>query len=115
MQEVLPYVIFYKAAIGLLVTGLGTLMLFPIRKARAEWVSLKESTAAIQKELETQRINCLSILQTQGDRQIELLEKVAGTLGDISISQSRMTGFCEANALSAACVRPRKRLSKKAY
>ena len=50
-QVALPYVILYKAALGLLVAGVAYLMIWPFRKARKEWASLKKHIASIQVEL----------------------------------------------------------------
>jgi len=101
-----PYI--FKALIGTVVAGVGTLMLWPIRKAREEWKTLKENTAAILQELSHQRSNCLATLQNQGDRQIELLEKAVSTLDNIHVSQAEMTGFFKAQALRSSRARAKK-------
>jgi hypothetical protein len=72
--------------------------MWPFRKARKEWIALKEEQNLIHQELVTQRTNCLSTLQAQGVAQIELLTKVAGSLEHIALSQAEMTGFFKASA-----------------
>jgi hypothetical protein len=95
MQSVLPStnVLILKAIIGLLVTGIGTLLLWPFRKARQEWIGLKKGIAETQAELITQRTNCLSTLQDQGEKQITLLGEAVGVLREIHTSQAEMSGF----------------------
>ena len=95
-----------KTAVGLAITGLIGVIMWPIRSVRKEWTSLKETTQAIKEELGQQRTNCLNTLQDQGKRQIELLGDVAKTLSDIHLSQAEMTGYCKANSLASSC-RPR--------
>ena len=73
-------------------------VLWPFRKARKEWAVLKAEQASIHAELVTQRTNCLQTLQTQGDRQIELLGKVSDTLTGMALSQAEQTGYLRASA-----------------
>ncbi len=82
-----------KALIGLVVTSLGAFMLYPIRKAKQEWTELKNSLEETKAELIQQRTNCLQTLQSQGERQIELLEKVSDTLDNIHLDQKETLGF----------------------
>ena len=77
--------LFNKALMTLAVGFIGYIIMFPVRKARAEWISLKETTAKIYEELSQQRTNCLSTLQTQGDKQIELLGKMSETLSGVRL------------------------------
>ena len=51
MQIALPYVILYKAVIGLLVAGVAYLIIWPFRKAKREWATLKKHIASIQEDL----------------------------------------------------------------
>jgi hypothetical protein len=81
-----------KTAAGLALTGLLGVFMWPFRKARKEWVALKNEQSLIHQELVAQRTNCLATLQTQGDKQIELLSKMSGTLENISLSQAEMVG-----------------------
>ena len=88
-----PYIM--KALVGLAIGGLGALFMWPIRKARKEWVSLKKTTEAIQQELAQQRTNCLHTLQNQGDTQIQLLTKMSETLDGVRIDFKEHTGFIQ--------------------
>jgi len=101
----------YKAAASAAVGVVMAIILWPFRKARKEWVALKEEQASIHAELVTQRTNCLSTLQRQGDTQIELLTKVAGSLENIALSQAEMTGMCRTNTMVGVC-KPRRRSKK---
>ena len=74
-----------KAFVSLVVAGIGALMLWPVRKLRKEWVSLKDAVVATKQELEQQRTNCLATLQTQGDTQITLLTKMSDTLDGVRL------------------------------
>jgi hypothetical protein len=76
-----PYIL--KSLVGIAITGIGALMLYPVRYVRREWKALKESMAATQAELVLQRENCLTTLQNQGDKQIELLGKMSDTLDGV--------------------------------
>ena len=89
------------------------IVLWPFRRARKEWNALKEEQGKIYSELVTQRTNCLSTLQTQGDRQIELLGKVVDTLGEIRVGQAEMTGYCKANSGIGCGPKVRRRIAKK--
>lgn len=89
-----------KSAVGLIFTGLIGVIMWPFRKARKEWMALKEEQASIHAELVQQRTNCLNTLQQQGEAQIKLLTKATDSLENIALSQAEMTGFCKANACS---------------
>jgi hypothetical protein len=69
--------------------------MFPVRKARAEWISLKETTAKIHEELSQQRTNCLTRLQSQGDEQIKLLGKMADTLDGVRLDFSEHRAYIQ--------------------
>jgi hypothetical protein len=104
----------YKVAASAAVGVIMGIVLWPFRKMKAEWTEMKKDQALIHTELVQQRTNCLTTLQTQGDRQIELLGKVVETLGDIRIGQAEMTGYCKANSgLGCPSPRPRRRVAKK--
>ena len=79
----------YKAIASAVAGGILTLILWPFRWARA----LKDEQAKIHAELVVQRENCLTTLARQGATQIELLGKVADSLGDIRVSQAEMVGY----------------------
>lgn len=98
VPETFPYFIFVKAAIGLLVAGAGALLLWPFRYARKEWKSLKETMNSTHSELVLQRENCLNTLQTQGQVQVDLLEKTVAALGDIKVELASQTGYLQASS-----------------
>jgi hypothetical protein len=87
----------YKLAASAAIGVIMGIVLWPFRRARKEWTALKEDQASIHAELVQQRTNCLTTLQTQGDRQIELLGEVSKTLTGMALSQAEMTGYCKAN------------------
>lgn len=103
--QVIPVALFYKMIIGLLVTGMGALIMWPFRRGKAEWNSLKESIAQAKHELTEQRTNCLATLQTQGAQQIDLLTKAVNTLDGVRLDLREQTGYL----MATAAVAPRKR------
>lgn len=80
--DILPALgtILSKAFVGLVITGVGTLLIYPFKKA-IRW------TSEIKEELVHQRRNCLTTLQAQGNQQVELLTKVVGTLESMHLDQ----------------------------
>jgi hypothetical protein len=81
-----------KALIGLALTGLGGLILWPFKIAKKEWASLKEAIASTHAELVTQRTDSLGVLKEQGEKQVELLGKVANTLEAMHLDQRTLLG-----------------------
>ena len=88
--------LFLKTVIGLVITGLLGVAMWPFRLARKEWKALKEEQSAIHTELVRQRENCLSTLQSQGETQIVLLGKMASTLDGVRLDLAEQTGFLRA-------------------
>lgn len=88
-----PYI--NKALVGLAIAGIGAAIMWPIRKARKEWLSLKDTTQAIQNELAQQRTNCLTTLQAQGDTQISLLTKTVETLEGVRADFQAHTAYIQ--------------------
>jgi hypothetical protein len=84
-----------KAFVSLVVAGIGALMLWPVRKVKKEWSSLKETTAKIHEELSQQRTNCLTRLQSQGDEQIKLLSKMSDTLDGVRLDFAEHRSFVQ--------------------
>jgi hypothetical protein len=103
----------FKTIVGIVITGLLGVIMYPLKQAKKEWVDLKASLAETHAELVQQRTNCLTTLQSQGDQQIKLLGRVADTLGEIHLSQAEMTGYCKANSGIGCSPRPRRRTAKK--
>jgi hypothetical protein len=102
----------YKVAASAAVGVIMAIVLWPFRTIKKEWVEMKKNQASIHSELVQQRTNCLTTLQTQGDRQIELLGKVSDTLTGIALSQAEMTGYCKANSGIGCGPRSRRRTKK---
>jgi hypothetical protein len=94
-----------KAAMGLVITGLLGVIMWPFRKAHKEWIALKGDIAATHKELVQQRTNCLNTLQNQGDKQIELLGKTVAALDGVRLELATQTGYLQAAALPVRRVR----------
>lgn len=86
-----------KAIVGLVLTGLGALLMYPYKAIKREWAKLNARIDEAQAELVHQRTNCLFTLQDQGTRQIELLSKCASTLEAIHLSQAEMSGYIKAS------------------
>ena len=88
-----------KAAVGLIITGLLGVIMWPIKRASKEWKALKEEQASIHQELVKQRENCLTTLQAQGATMIGLQSKTVDILGEIRVSQAEMVGYLKAGAI----------------
>jgi hypothetical protein len=101
-------ILFYKALMTIAVGGIGYIIMFPFRKAKAEFLSIKAAVLETKQELEQQRTNCLSTISQQGATQIQLLGKVADTLEGVRLDLKEQTGFIQGLTLS-----PRKRYAKK--
>jgi hypothetical protein len=86
----------FKAVVGIILTGLLGVIMWPFRRARKEWVALKDDISATHKELVQQRTNCLSTLQQQGEKQVELLEKTVEVLNGVRIELATQTGYLSA-------------------
>lgn len=76
--------------LGSLVIGVIAL---PIRKVKNAWVDLTNKLDAVHVELATQRNNCLTTLQAQGETQIALLTKIADALGEMRLDAKETAGF----------------------
>ena len=79
----------WEAVSGVVLSIGGYIVLFPIRtlvgNIKGNWNEQVKATEEIKKDL--------TILSTQGDKQIELLGKAVGTLEAMHLSQVEMTGF----------------------
>lgn len=71
--------------------------MFPARtlldKARKFLESFDSRLKSIETELSTQRTNCLTTLQSQGDTQIEVLKEMSKTLQDMHLDQKELAGY----------------------
>ena len=117
VTQVAPTVV--KWVIGLILTGLIGVFMYPFRRARAEWIALKkqgknalkEEQGKIHAELVTQRNNCLATLQSQGVTQIELLGKTVAALDGVRLDLAEQTGCLR--AMTAQPPRTRRAAAKK--
>jgi hypothetical protein len=86
-----------KSLYGIAFSLVGWVLTYPIKsiikKVKGEWEKTTGQLTFIQSELTTQRTNCLTTLQKQGDRQVELLMEATGTLRSIDRSQGEMAGY----------------------
>ena len=100
----------FKWLLGIIFAGFMSVILWPFRKARKEWGTLRTEQASIHAELVQQRTNCLATLQAQGVQQIELLGKTVAALDGVRLDLAEQTGY-----LKAAMVQPirRRRTAKK--
>lgn len=99
----------FKSVVGLVITGLIGVIMWPLKKAKKEWQGVKESLSAVQKELGIQRSNCLETLQRQGDQQIELLGKTVAALDGVRLDLATQTGYMAAQASQVIPKRARKK------
>jgi len=97
-----------KALVGLALTGLGGLIVWPFKKAKKEWASLRDAVTSTQAELVLQRTNCLKTLSDQGEEQVKLLGKVSDTLDGLRLDTQAQTGFLQGMSMA-----PIRRRSKK--
>ena len=93
-SSIWPYL--SKALVGLIVTGLGALLMYPIKAIKKEWAGLKAQINEAKSELVNQRTNCLTTLQTQGEKQIVALDKIADTLSLMHLDQKETLGMIRA-------------------
>lgn len=108
ITQVWPTVL--KWGVGLALSGLLGVFMWPFRKARKEWTALKAEQALIHEELVKQRTNCLSTLQQQGVQQIELLTKTVAALDGVRLDLAEQTGCLR--TLTSVPIR-RRRTAKK--
>ena len=87
----------FKAFVGLVLTGLLGVIMYPFRKAHKEWTALKSDIASTHAELVQQRTNCLTTLQQQGESQVKLLEKAVAALDGVRIDLAEQTGYLKAS------------------
>ena len=88
----------FKWVVGLILTGIFGVIMWPFRKMRTEWKSLKDNIESTHKELVQQRTNCLTTLQSQGAEQIALLGKTVVALDGIRLDLAEQTGYLRATA-----------------
>jgi len=85
----------HEGVVSLMLAAVGGILMWPYRKVKAAYVELMEAVQSTKDELTTQRSNCLTTLQVQGDAQVKLLTKVADTLDSIHLETKAQTGFIQ--------------------
>ena len=86
----------HEGIVSLMLAVVGGILMYPIRKVQKAYKELMEAVNSTRAELVTQRENCLSTLQNQGEKQVELLGKAVSTLDAIHLGQVEMSGFLKA-------------------
>jgi hypothetical protein len=84
-----------KTFISLAVTVAGGALMWPFKAIKRKGEEITKELKAVQAELTTQRTNCLNTLQSQGEKQISLLERMADTLDKTHETQMSMSGFIQ--------------------
>lgn len=89
-----------KGILGTVASGVGWFLMFPLRSfiksVKAQWQSVTKQLGEVHTELTTQRTNCLTTLQKQGDEQIKLLGEMTGTLREMHLDQRETLGIIRA-------------------
>jgi hypothetical protein len=75
----------HEVVITLMVTAFLAAVSYPFRKAKEEWFALITKLDGVRNELEHQRSNCLTTLQSQGEKQIEFLKQAVDVLTEIRL------------------------------
>lgn len=79
-----------------LLTIVGAVCMYPFRKLIQAYTEITDKLTGIHAELTRQRSNCLTTLQNQGEKQIELLDKACDTLEALHLGQVEMSGYIRA-------------------
>lgn len=95
-----------KGFVGIVLTGLLGILMYPFRKINKEWKALRGSIEDTHTELTQQRTNCLATLQKQGEEQIILLTRTVSALDGVRLDLAEQTGYLRAST-------PRRRTAKK--
>ena len=67
-------------------------IVYPFKSAKKKWEGMISKLDEVHSELKAQRTNCLSTLQNQGDKQIELLRDTVKVLNDMHLDQRELLG-----------------------
>ena len=78
-----PYVL--KSLVGLAITGIGALMLYPIRYVKKAYEELLTAVNSTHAELVHQRENHLTHMEASGAEQVKLLSKMSDTLDGVRL------------------------------
>jgi len=91
--------ILHEAEIATVLSVGGWILMYPVRSLFAKAKDFIDGHTKmlqdVKEELVHQRTNCLTTLQSQGTRQIEVLEKMSTTLESIHLDQARLQGRLE--------------------
>jgi hypothetical protein len=82
----------HEIVVSIMVSGFLGGVMYPFRKIKEGWKNTQAKLDAVSVELTTQRTNCLTTLQRQGDAQIEILKDVSQTLRDMHLDQKELLG-----------------------
>jgi hypothetical protein len=88
--------LFIKTVVGLVITGLLGVIMWPFRYARKEWKGMKEEQTRIHEELVQQRANHLTHIERYNKDQVDLLNKVCNVLDGVRLDLREQTGYLKA-------------------
>jgi hypothetical protein len=80
----------HEVVITMMVTAFLAAVSYPVRKLKEEWYAFSQKLEDVRTELEVQRSNCLTTLQSQGTEQVKLLTKTVEVLGEIRMDNREM-------------------------
>lgn len=73
----------------------GSVAMWPIKRIQKAYVETIGKLETVHAELVSQRTNHLTHIEASNEKQVEILGKVADTLGAIHLDQSRLLGRLE--------------------
>jgi hypothetical protein len=82
-----------KLVVSLLVTAVGGALVWPFKAIKSAVKAATDRLTAVEHELVTQRVNCLTTIQNNTEKTNDILERVATTLDNTHITQIEMSGF----------------------
>lgn len=74
------------------------LLMYPFKFIKNEWSAAKNKLDAVHQELAVQRTNCLTTIQEDGKKQIDLLTKMVDTQVRVEVATAVQTGYLKAIA-----------------
>lgn len=80
----------HEIVITVLVTVFLAIIVWPIKRAKKEWISLREQIGGVAQELSVQRNNCLKTIQEHSSNQVELQKKTNEILEEIKLDQREL-------------------------
>ena len=88
----------HEGLVSLMLAVVGGILMWPYRKIKKSYTELMDAVSTTKAELVLQRTNCLHTLQTQGEKQIELLTKATNTLDGVRLDLAEQTGYLRARS-----------------